>query len=244
MINIKNLYVNSGEKEILKNINISLELGKNYCILGKNGSGKSTLANTIMWNPKYQIISWNIELEWEDISNLIPENRSLKWLFLSFQNVPEIRWITMSEYLRTIYNIHLQRTSPGTKPLTPFVFKRFIKKYLELLEIDEKFLSRDLNVWFSWWEKRKIEMLQMKLITPKYIILDEIDSWLDLNALKNISTNIGKLSDENNSFIIITHNFKILDYINVDKIFIMKEWEVSREWNQELINEISKKWFE
>ena len=261
MIEIKNLKVWVGDKEILKWISLNFELWKNYCLLWKNWSGKSTLSSFLMWHPKYEYISWSVDitkpLTWIltpsqeqgatnkkiNLLGLNPEERSKAWLFLSFQNVPEIKWIRLSEYLRTIYNIHIKSTSTEVKELSPFIFKRFIKKYLEELHIDDRFLVRELNVWFSGWEKRKIEILQMKLIWPKYIILDEIDSWLDLDAFRTIAQMLKELSNENNTLIIITHYFKILDYIEVDKVYVMKDWSIVKEWWSELIEEIKEKGF-
>ncbi len=127
--------------------------------------------------------------------------------------------------------------------LSPFIFKRFIKKHIDELEIDGSFLDRELNVWFSWGEKRKIEILQMKLIWPKYIILDEIDSGLDLDAFRSIAEMLKELSNENNSLIIITHYFKILDYIDVDKVYVMKDWKISKKWDKKLAKKISEKGF-
>lgn len=253
MIEIKNLKVWVGDKEILKWLSVNFEIWKNYCLLWKNWSGKSTLSAFLMWHPKYEYISWSISIDWNDLLVLSPEDRSSAWLFLSFQNVPEIKGIRLSEYLRTIYNI--TKAPPLTPPqqgggqeaefkwLSPFLFKRFIKKHLEELHIDEKFLDRELNVWFSGWEKRKIEILQMKLIWPKYIILDEIDSWLDLDAFRTIAEMLKELSNESNTLIIITHYFKILDYIDVDKVYVMKDWVIVREWGNELVEEIKEKWF-
>lgn len=243
MIEIKNLKASASNKEILKWVSLSFEIWKNYCLLGKNWSWKSTLSSVLMWSPKYNVKSWNINIEWEDLLKLSPEERSKAWLFLSFQNVPEIPWIRLSEYLRTIYNINLKNTFPETKELSPFIFKRFIKKFLGELNINEAFLERDLNVWFSWWEKRKIEILQMKLIWPKYIILDEIDSWLDLDAFKKVAELLKSISSPNNTLIVITHYFNILDYINIDEVYVMKDWEVSLKWWKELIENIKKNWY-
>ena len=254
MIKIQNLKVKVTweEKEILKGINIDFELWKNYCLLWKNWSGKSTLSSFLMGHPKYEYISWKVSLNWNDLLDLNPEERSQAGLFLSFQNVPEIKGIRLSEYLRTIYNI--SKTSPQPSPwgegvktdfkwLSPFLFKRFIKKYLAELDIDPKFLDRELNVWFSWGEKRKIEILQMKLIWPKYIILDEIDSGLDLDAFRTIAEMLKSLSSENNSLIIITHYFKILEFIDVDKVYVMKDGEIVKEGDMKLAKEISENGF-
>ena len=244
MININNLYVWIWDKEILKWVSLKFKVWKNYCLVWKNWSWKSTLASFLMWHPKYKYISWDITIDWENLLNLSPEERSKKWLFLSFQNIPEIKWIKLWEYLRIIYNISLKNSDLDVKELTPFVFKRFIKKYLSKLDIDETFLERDLNVWFSWGEKRKIEILQMNLIWPKYIILDEIDSWLDLDAFKTVANMLKNLSNDKNSLIIITHYFKILEYIDIDVVYIIKDWKVIQEWKHDLVLKISKNGFE
>ncbi len=264
MIKIKNLKVAIEDKEILRWVSLDFELWKNYCLLWKNGSGKSTLSAFLMGDGRYEYISGEVSIDkkgqpqglplqeknvgvpfvgTQNMLDMSPEQRSQAWLFLSFQHVPEIKWIKLSEYLRIIYNIHLKNSSPDTNSLSPFIFKRFIKKYLDELSIDESFLNRELNVWFSGWEKRKIEILQMKLIWPKYIILDEIDSWLDLDAFRSIAELLKDLSNENNTLIIITHYFKILDYIDVDKVYVMEDWKIIKQWDKNLVNEIQKKWY-
>ena len=244
MIQIKDLKINVENKEILKWVSLDFEVWKNYLLLWRNGSWKSSLSSFLMWNPAYDYKSGEVSLDWTDLLELSPEHRSKAGLFLSFQNVPEIAWIKLSEYLRTIYNINLKKEDPEIRDISPFIFKRFIKKYLVELNIPENFLDRDLNIWFSGWEKRKIEILQMKLIWPKYIILDEIDSGLDLDAFKTIANLLKDLSSENNTLIIITHHFKILDYINIDKIYVMKDWNIVKQGWLELAEEISEKGFE
>ena len=243
MIEIKNLEVGVEEKQILKKVSLEFELWKNYCLLWKNWSGKSTLSSFLMWHPKYEYISWEVKIDNQNLLDMDPEERSAVWLFLSFQHVPEIKGIKLSEYLRTIYNIHLKQTNPDVKELSPFLFKRFVKKYMDQLHIDDKFLDRDLNVGFSWGEKRKIEILQMKLIGPKYIILDEIDSWLDLDAFRAVAELLQELSNENNTLIIITHYFKILEYIDVDTVYVMKDGEVKATWDKLLAKKISESGF-
>ena len=243
MIKIKNLKVKVWDKKILKWIDLKFELWNNYCILWKNGSWKSSLASVLAWNPKYEVVSWKVTIDSKDLLSMSPEERSNLWLFLSFQNVPEIKWINLNEYLRVIYNAHLKNEKNDVRELSPFLFKRFIKKYLNDLHIEEDFLNRELNVGFSWWEKRKIEILQMKLIWPKYIILDEIDSWLDLDAFKTIAFMLKELSSENNSFIIITHYFKILDFLDIDKVYVFKKWKVVEEGDKNLALKISEEGF-
>ena len=244
MIKIKNLKVGVWEKEILKWVSLEFKIWKNYCLLWKNGSWKSTLSSFLMWHPKYKYISWEVNIENINLLELEPEERSTAWLFLSFQNIPEIKGIKLCEYLRIIYNISLKNSELDIKELTPFVFKRFIKKFLNELNISETFLERELNVWFSWGEKRKIEILQIKLIWPKYIILDEIDSWLDLDAFKIVVNMLKNINTDKNSIIIITHYFKILEYIGVDVVYIIKDWKIIKEWNHDLAVKISQNGFE
>lgn len=246
MLKIKNLKINVWEKEILKWISLDFEVGKNYLILWKNWSGKSSLANFLMWNPKYEFKSGEVSIDKQDLFKIWVSERSLAWIFLSFQHIVEIPWINLWEYLRIIYNNHLakQNLMVPVPKLSPFVFKRFIKKYLSELDIKESFLERDLNVGFSGWEKRKIEILQARLLNPKYMIFDEVDSGLDLDAFKIVASLIAKLDNKDNSIIMITHNFKIMDYINFDKVYVLKDWSIDREWGVEIIEEIKKKWFE
>ena len=242
-IRIKNLHAKAWDKEILKWISLNFELGKNYCLLWKNGSGKSTLSSVLMGHPKYEVTGGEISIDENNLLEMGPDERSRAGIFLSFQNIPEIKWVMLSEYLRTIFNISSGQDNEDFKDISPFLFKRFIKKHLETLHIDEKFLERDLNVWFSGGEKRKIEILQMKLIGPKYIILDEIDSGLDLDAFKTVATMLQSLSSEENSIIIITHYFTILEYINVDKVFVMKDGNIVKEGWKELAEQISQEGF-
>jgi Fe-S cluster assembly ATP-binding protein len=243
MIEIKDLVVGVENKDILQGISMKFELGKNYCLLGKNWSGKSTLSSFLMGHPKYKHVSGTVSIEDKNLIELSPEKRSEMWLFLSFQNVPEIKGIKLSEYLRTIYNIHLKQSKSDVKDLSPFLFKRFITKHINHLHIDAAFLDRDLNVWFSWGEKRKIEILQMNLIWPKYIILDEIDSGLDLDAFRAIAELLQVLSSEKNTLIIITHYFKILEYVDVDKVYVLKGGKVVKEGGAELAKEVSQSGF-
>lgn len=240
MIQIRNLAasVKNSDTSIIRDISLTFEVWKNYCLLWKNGSGKSTLSSVLAWNPKYSVQSWDVTIDWEDLLEMSPEDRNKAGIFLSFQNVPEIPWVKLSEYLRTIYNVYLKNTSPETRALSPFLFKRFVKKNMQDLDIDLSFLDRDLNVWFSGGEKRKIEILQMKLINPRYIILDEIDSWLDLDAFRKVCELLKSIDSKENTLIIITHYFKILDYINVDEVHILKDGSVSKSWGKEIIGQV------
>lgn len=241
MLTIKDLSVQIENKDILKNINLTFELGKNYCILGKNWSWKSSLAMTIMGHPKYLIKNWELILgTWKDQINILdlkPDERSKFGIFLAFQNIPEIKWVKVFEFLRSIYDA--QNNSQ-----TSFIqFKKVIEPLIEGLSIDREFLRRDLNVWFSWWERRKLEILQLKLLKPKYIFLDEIDSWLDVDAFRQVAEMIKNLNSPDNCFIIITHYFTILDYLPVDRVYVLDKWEVNKQWLVQIAHEIKEKWF-
>ena len=237
MLKLENLSVQIKGKEILKNISFDFELWKNYCILGKNWSWKSSLAMSIAWNPKYEIVAWDIKLDSTSLKSLTADERSKLWIFLTFQNVPEIPWVKLFEFLKNIYDIRQE------KPTTFISFKKIIEPLMEELWIDKDFLRRDLNVGFSWWEKRKIEVLQIKLLKPQVIILDEIDSWLDVNAVKLVSELLKETNSENNTFIIITHLFEMLEWLPIEKVLIIDKWEIKEIGDNKLMEEIKKEGF-
>ena len=237
MLEIKNLTSQVQWKNILEKIDMKFEIWKNYCILWENGSWKSSLALTIMWHPKYEITNGEIIVDWQKINEFTPDQKAKLWIFLAFQNIPEIPWIKLFEFLRTIYN------NSTWENLTFLKFKNFIIPYIEEIWLDQEFLRRDLNVWFSWWEKRKIELLQIKLLKPKYIFLDEIDSWLDVDAFKSISKSIQELNDETNCFIFITHHFEIINNIDIDEVYVLKDGKVEETGDKTIIERIKKNWF-
>lgn len=240
MLTIKNLHVNIGTKTVLDDISIDFELWKNYAILWKNWSWKSSLSLTIMWHPKFNIINWYIKIDWKSIKLLDPNERSKKWIFLAFQNIPEIPWVKLFDFLKEIYNSHLHQTE---KQVTFLWFKKILEPLLKDLWIPKEFIFRDLNVWFSWWEKRKVEILQMKLIKPKYIILDEVDSWLDINAIRTLWEMLSNIDNKENTFIIISHYFEILDFIKLDKVFILDNGKIISQWNKGIIKKLKEQWF-
>ena len=237
MFEINDLSVSVEEKKILKNINLKFELWRNYCILGKNWSGKSTLALTIMWHPNYKVDTWSVNIEGLDVLEMSPDKRAKLWIFLAFQQIPEIEGVKLFEFLRNIYNTHIWKNTTFLK------FKDIIIPLIQEVWLDKEFLRRDLNVGFSWWEKRKIEILQIKLLKPKYIFLDEIDSWLDVDAFKSITKMIGELNNQENCFVFITHHFEIIQNIDIDEVIILNNWEIKDRWDKKLIEKIKKEWF-
>lgn len=237
MLTINNLSVNIQEKMILNKINLSFQKGKNYAILGKNGSGKSSLALTIMGHPKYEIHEGEILLEGETLNKMSPDERNKAWIFLTFQNIPEIPGIKLFEFLKAAYDTKYAKATSFLE------FKKILEPHLDALNIDRNFLWRELNVGFSGGEKRKIEVLQIKLLQPKYIFLDEIDSGLDINALKEVAELLKSIDTPENSFIIITHLFKILDYLPVEEVIVLEKGNISATGGEEVIEKIKKSGF-
>ena len=237
MLTIKNLSVSVEDKTILDRISMNFEVGKNYCVIGKNGSGKSSLAMTIMGHPKYIISDWDIMVDNISITKLNPHERAKLGIFVAFQHIPEIKGIKLFEFLKSIYDA---KNESSTSFLS---FKKIIEPYMKELEISMEFLRRDLNVGFSGGERRKIEIVQLKLLEPKYIFLDEIDSGLDVDAFKSVVKMIAKFNHENNTFIIITHIFDILKYIPVDHVYVLEQGKIIKEGDQTLIELIKKEGF-
>lgn len=235
ILEIKNLSVEIEGKKILDDFNLKLEKGKVYALMGQNGSGKSTFANVLSGNPKYKVTSGKIFLDGEDITELPPDERAKKGIFMSFQSPQEISGITISDFLRTAYN------SVHEKKISFLHFQKLLKEKCELLGVDENFTSRYLNQGFSGGEKKKSEILQLMILNPKIIILDETDSGLDIDALRIISESVNYLDKEDKIILIISHYKRIFNHINADKVLIMSKGKISLEGEKELIDEIENK---
>ena len=235
-LEIKNLSVEVKGKKILKNINLKLEPGKINVLMGPNGSGKSTLAQVLMGDKKYKITSGKIIFEGHDITNLSPDKRAKKGIFLSFQNPEEIEGIPIKQFLRTAYN-----SLNPLKPLSLLEFNKRLKEKAKLLEIDESFLSRYLNHGFSGGEKKKSEILQLSVLEPKFLILDETDSGLDIDSLKAISKAINLILGKDKYVFLITHYKRILNYIKPDKVFIMINGKIALEGKKDLLDKLEEK---
>lgn len=235
ILEIKNLSVEIEGKKILDDFNLKLEKGKVYALMGQNGSGKSTLANVLSGNPKYKLTSGKIFLDEEDITEMSPDERARRGIFMSFQSPQEISGITIFDFLRTAYN------SVNEKKISLLEFKKLLKEKCELLGVDENFTSRYLNQGFSGGEKKKSEILQLMILNPKIIILDETDSGLDIDALRIISESVNYLDKENKIILIISHYKRIFNHINADKVLIMSKGKISLEGEKDLIDEIEEK---
>jgi len=234
MLEIKDLYVNAGEKEILKGINLKINKGEIHVIMGPNGSGKTTTANAILNNPEYQKKQGSIIFDETDITDLKTDEIARKGVFMSFQLPEEIPGVTVANFLKYAKN------KITGKPVKVFQFKDELKKYANELKIKEETLERSLNVGFSGGEKKKNEILQMLVLNPKLAILDETDSGLDVDAIKTVSKGIEMFKNDENGVLIITHNTKILHSLKVDYVHILVDGKIVKTGTLDLAYEIEK----
>lgn len=235
-LEVKNLQAEIREdensKKILNGVNLKLEKGKVYALMGPNGSGKTSLSNALMGNPKYKITEGEILMDGENITRITPDERAKKGLFLSFQNPTEISGVSFSDFLRSAYN----SVSKSKKSLLEF--NEMLKEKAKLLGVDEKFLERYLNEGFSGGEKKKSEILQMLILNPNLVILDETDSGLDIDSLRTVSEGIRQFASPEKTVLVITHYKRILDYIKPDKVFVMMDGKIALEESGDFVNHL------
>ena len=232
LLEIKNLHVNVGEKEILKGLNLNIKKGEIHVIMGPNGAGKSTLANVILNNPEYTKTNGTVEFEGENINNLSTDQIAKKGIFMSFQLPEEIPGISTMNFLKYAKNKITE------KPVKIFEFKDTVKKYVEELNMNPKLIERNLNVGFSGGEKKKNEIMQMLVLNPKLAILDETDSGLDVDAIRTVSKGIEMYKNNENAVLIITHNTKILNHLKVDYVHVLVNGKIVKTSTVELAEEI------
>lgn len=232
LLEIKDLYVNAKEKEILKGINLNINKGEIHVIMGPNGSGKTTTANAILNNPSYEKIKGDILFEGESINTLKTDEIARKGIFMSFQLPEEIPGVSVTNFLKYAKN------KVTGKPVKIFEFKDDLKKYMEELNMNPQNMERSLNVGFSGGEKKKNEILQMLVLNPKLAILDETDSGLDVDAIKTVSKGIEMFKNNDNAILIITHNTKILHSLKVDYVHVLVNGKIVKTGGQELASEI------
>jgi len=239
MVEIKNLYVNIGEKNILKGLNLALEVGKVHVIMGPNGAGKSTLSKAIVGHYDVNITDGEILYKGENIIDEEPEIRALKGIFLSFQNPVEVPGVSNAYFLRTAMNA--KRRFEGKEELNAAEFLREAKALAMELGMKPELIARSLNEGFSGGEKKRNETLQMLMLEPDFIILDEIDSGLDIDALRAVSEGINKIKDGKRTFLIITHYSRILDYVKPDYVHVLKDGQIVKTAGPELVAELEAK---
>ena len=238
MLDIKNLNVSVEEKQILKNLSLNVGKGEVHAIMGPNGSGKSTIAHTLAGNPNYEIISGNVNFNEKDLLEMDPSERSLSGLFLAFQYPIELPGVTNASYLKQIVNVH--RKHRGENPIEAGDFLKLLKEKSSRLNIPMDMHSRFVNAGFSGGEKKKNEVLQLDLLNPNLVIMDETDSGLDVDALKSTSEAVNQLRSSNRSFIIITHYLRLLEYIEPDFVHVFQDGSIVESGDKSLANRIDK----
>ncbi len=237
MLKIKNLQASVDKKSILKGLNLTIKPGELHAIMGPNGSGKSTLANVLSGKNGYKI-SGEIIFEGENLNDIPIEKRAQKGIFLAFQYPLEIPGVNTNIFLKT--SLNSIRKSKGKKEVDTLAFLKLVKEKSSELGIDEKILSRQLNVGFSGGEKKKNEILQMKILDPVFSILDETDSGLDIDALKIIAKGVNSSRDSKKSFLVITHYQRLLDYIKPDFVHVLSDGKIIKTGCGELAEELEK----
>jgi len=241
MLEIKNLHASINDKKILQGLNLSIKAGELHAIMGPNGSGKSTLANILSGKSGYDV-SGELSFNGEDIKDIPIEKRAQKGMFLAFQYPLEIPGVNTNIFLKT--SLNSIRKFKGEKELDTLSFLRLIKEKSNELGIDEKFLSRQLNVGFSGGEKKKNEILQMKILNPNLSILDETDSGLDIDALKIVANGVNSSRKKDKSFLIITHYQRLLNYIKPDYVHVLSKGKIVKSGGSELAEELEKTGYE
>tara|TARA_E500000178_G_scaffold31805_1_gene28947 strand:+ start:116 stop:844 length:729 start_codon:yes stop_codon:yes gene_type:complete len=239
MLDIKNLNVSVEDKQILRDLSLKVGSGEVHAIMGPNGSGKSTIAHTLAGNPNYEIISGDVNFNEKDLLEMDPSERSLSGLFLAFQYPIELPGVTNASYLKQIVNVH--RKHRGENPIEAGDFLKLLKEKSSRLNIPMDMHSRFVNAGFSGGEKKKNEVLQLDLLNPNLVIMDETDSGLDVDALKSTSEAVNQLRSSNRSFIIITHYLRLLEYIEPDFVHVFQDGSIVESGDKSLANRIDKK---
>jgi len=238
LLNIKNLNVSINGKEILNDFNLTINEGEVHAIMGPNGSGKSTLANVIAGNEDYEVNSGKIIFKDENLFDLNIEERAQKGVFLAFQYPVEIPGVNISPFLQASINSKLKKEN---KPeLDNLSFVKLLRKKAEELGISSDMLKRSINTGFSGGEKKRYEILQMSVLNPEFTIFDETDSGLDVDALRIVTEGINKFKNNKNSFLIITHYQKLLDYIRPDYVHVMRNGKIVKSGDISLAAQIDK----
>ena len=242
MLEIKDLHVSVGGKEILKGLNLSIGAGEVHAIMGPNGSGKSTLSYTLAGRVGYDVTGGSIVYKGEDLTALPTDARAAKGIFLAMQYPVEIPGVTTINFLKTALNA--QRRARGESDLDAVSVLRLVRGKAGTLKVPEEMLKRALNVGFSGGEKKRLEILQMALFEPSLAILDETDSGLDIDALKLVADGVNALRAPDRAMLVITHYQRLLNYIVPDRVHVLSAGRIIKEGGKELAHELEAKGYE
>ena len=242
ILEIKNLNASVANTQILKDFNLTINMGEKHTLMGPNGSGKSTLANILAGNPEYIVDSGEINFLGQTLLDKDPEIRACLGLFLAFQYPVELPGVRMWQFLKS--SLDSQREYNGKDPLSTKDFDSMLNECAEKVDISQDFLKRNVNEGFSGGEKKRNEILQLTLINPKLAILDETDSGLDIDALKIVSNGIENFSSPNNSVLLVTHYQRILNYVKPDYVHVMIDGKIVKSGDKSLALELEKKGYD
>ena len=242
LLEIKNLHAKIGEKEILKGLNLTIKPGEVHAIMGRNGSGKSTLSAVLAGNQNYTVTEGSITYLGKDLLKMSPEERSWAGIFLGFQYPVEIPGVTNVNFMKTAVNEH--RKQNNLPPLSAAEYLKMMREKMAYVEMDPSFSSRGVNVGFSGGEKKRNEIFQMAMLSPRLAILDETDSGLDVDALRIVANGVNRLKREDNAFVVITHYQRLLDYIVPDIVHVLYKGKIVKTAGKELATEVEKHGYE
>ena len=242
MLEVKNLHASIGGKEILKGINLTIGDGEVHAIMGPNGSGKSTLSAVLVGNPLYEVTEGEVWYNGKNLLGMSPEDRAHEGLFLSFQYPVEIPGVSMTNFMKAAVNA--RRKAQGLEPMKAADFIKLMKEKRQLVEIDQKLMSRSVNEGFSGGEKKRNEIFQMAMLEPTFCILDETDSGLDVDALRIVASGFNKLRTEKTSAIVITHYQRLLDYIKPDIVHVLIDGRIVKTGGPDLAQKIEDEGFD
>ncbi|HOW36188.1 MAG TPA: Fe-S cluster assembly ATPase SufC [Candidatus Omnitrophota bacterium] len=236
MLEIKNLYAGINGVSILKGVDLTVNPGEVHAIMGPNGSGKSTLAKVIAGHPDYKVeqgtMEYEVNLKKLDLAAMEPEIRAREGIFLAFQYPVEIPGVNNSVFLRAAFNEICRHQ--GAEEMDPIEFDQYLRQKMKLLEMDEKFIDRPVNVDFSGGEKKRNEILQMAILAPRLALLDETDSGLDVDSMKIVANGVNKLKSKNNAIVLITHYQRLLNYIVPDFVHVLSDGKIIKSGGKEL----------
>ncbi|MEZ5980773.1 MAG: Fe-S cluster assembly ATPase SufC [Parvularculaceae bacterium] len=238
MLKIEDLHVAVGGHEILKGLSLEVPAGEVHAVMGPNGSGKSTLSFTLAGREDYEVTAGDVTLEGEDLLQLAANERAAKGVFLSFQNPMEIPGVATMNFIRTALNA--QRKARGEEEVSAADFLKLIREKGKLVGLSDEKLKRPFNVGFSGGEKKRMEMLQLALFQPRFVIMDETDSGLDIDALKMVGEVVNSLRAPDRGFLVITHYQRLLDYIKPDRVHILAAGRIVKSGGPELAAELEK----
>jgi len=239
-LSIQDLRVAIAEQEIIRGLSLTVPKGEVHAIMGPNGSGKSTLAKVLAGHPDYKVLSGTVEMDGGNILELEPDERARKGLFLAFQYPSEIPGVTIANFLRAAVQARL----PEGEELEATEYYARLYEKMDLLEMDRSFTSRSVNEGFSGGEKKRNEILQLAMLEPKYAVLDETDSGLDIDALKIVANGVNAMRGPNIGILVITHYQRLLDYIIPDHVHVMVQGRIVRSGGKELALELEEKGYE